>query len=208
MFIHQLFSGSHLLDLTSSDENYRKESLEQLQRVLDLTNSLAKSTYHRRHLWSLMLVVSASMISYLLANANLCIRKQQLRYRRLMYMMLRFLYKQCRHSVALWRTKISQYLRMPIRDSKLREEYSFNIFDTSHTSMACNHLGLDFYSSLSNLLPYTRHLHISDSAGTGDEGLQIGSGSIDFYKLSSILKTSDCKSFYPRSLARSPKWGC
>lgn len=53
-------------------------------------------------------------------------------------------------------------------------------FDTSHAALACNAVGHDLLSMVRVLKPYIRHLHVSDASGIGDEGLQIGEGTIDF----------------------------
>ena len=36
-------------------------------------------------------------------------------------------------------------------------------------------------------MPYSIHLHISDAAGAGGEGLQIGDGEIDFLSLFELI---------------------
>jgi N-acetylneuraminate synthase len=53
-------------------------------------------------------------------------------------------------------------------------------FDTSHAALACNALGHDLVKMVKELRPYIRHLHVSDASGIGDEGMQIGEGTIDF----------------------------
>ncbi len=56
-------------------------------------------------------------------------------------------------------------------------------FDVSHAALACNVYKADLVAMIETLLPYTRHLHLADAAGIGEEGLQIGEGSIDFQKV-------------------------
>jgi N-acetylneuraminate synthase len=53
-------------------------------------------------------------------------------------------------------------------------------FDTSHSKLYCNWAHVDFYEQVQVLLPYIRHLHLSDGAGLDGEGLQIGEGTIDW----------------------------
>jgi sialic acid synthase SpsE/sugar phosphate isomerase/epimerase len=53
-------------------------------------------------------------------------------------------------------------------------------YDSSHHKLYCNWAGVDFYEQLRLLLPYIRHLHLSDGAGLDGEGLQIGEGTIDW----------------------------
>jgi sialic acid synthase SpsE/sugar phosphate isomerase/epimerase len=60
-------------------------------------------------------------------------------------------------------------------------------FDTSHAALSCNAYGEDLLQMIKALKPYIRHLHVADGAGTGDEGLQITEGEIDFKKTLGIL---------------------
>lgn len=53
-------------------------------------------------------------------------------------------------------------------------------FDTSHAALACNAAGQDLVEMVTLLKPYIRHLHVADGADTGEEGLQIGAGTVDF----------------------------
>jgi N-acetylneuraminate synthase len=53
-------------------------------------------------------------------------------------------------------------------------------FDTSHSKLYCNWAHVDFYDQVRVLLPFIRHLHLSDGAGLDGEGLQIGEGTIDW----------------------------
>jgi N-acetylneuraminate synthase len=55
-------------------------------------------------------------------------------------------------------------------------------FDTSHSKLYCNWGHVDFYEQVQVLLPYIRHLHLSDGAGLDGEGLQIGEGTIDWVR--------------------------
>jgi len=60
-------------------------------------------------------------------------------------------------------------------------------YDTSHHKLYCNWAHVDFYEQLEVLLPYIRHLHLSDGAGLDGEGLQIGEGTIDWDKFFKVL---------------------
>lgn len=65
-------------------------------------------------------------------------------------------------------------------------------FDSSHAQLFCNlhHKDLADYASV--VQQWTKHLHISDAAGFGGEGLQIGDGEIDFEKLFAVLRNNPC----------------
>ena len=54
------------------------------------------------------------------------------------------------------------------------------VFDVCHAHLYCNHDGADLSDYISTVLPYIKHMHISDAAGISGEGLQVGEGEIDF----------------------------
>jgi sialic acid synthase SpsE/sugar phosphate isomerase/epimerase len=60
-------------------------------------------------------------------------------------------------------------------------------FDTSHAALECYRSGASLIESAYRCLPYVRHLHVSDGAGTSGEGLQIGEGQINFVELMPLL---------------------
>lgn len=60
-------------------------------------------------------------------------------------------------------------------------------YDSSHSKLYCNWARVDFYRQLKLMLPYIRHLHLSDGAGLDGEGLQIGEGSIDWVHFFRVL---------------------
>lgn len=65
------------------------------------------------------------------------------------------------------------------------------VFDTSHAGLYCNYYKKDMQEYAEKILPVTKYIHVSDAAGFGGEGLQIGDGSIDFKKLLPRLIESD-----------------
>lgn len=60
-------------------------------------------------------------------------------------------------------------------------------FDTSHAKLFCNWAHVDFNAQVEVLLPYIRHLHLSDGAGLDGEGLQIGEGTIDWVRFFEVI---------------------
>jgi sugar phosphate isomerase/epimerase len=61
-------------------------------------------------------------------------------------------------------------------------------FDSSHSKLYCNWAHVDFYEEVRILLPYARHLHLSDASGLDGEGLQIGEGNIDWVHFFDLSK--------------------
>ena len=60
-------------------------------------------------------------------------------------------------------------------------------YDTSHHKLYCNWSHTDFYEQVGVLLPFIRHLHLSDGAGLDGEGLQIGEGTIDWVHFFKVI---------------------
>jgi N-acetylneuraminate synthase len=63
-------------------------------------------------------------------------------------------------------------------------------FDVSHAALACNRSGESLADFAASVTPFVRHLHVSDAAGTGGEGLQIGEGDVNFIELMPVLLTA------------------
>jgi len=60
------------------------------------------------------------------------------------------------------------------------QETGLNIvFDLSHAAMYCNAKDKDLYEFITQVLPYTRHLHLADAYGLDGEGVQFYDGDID-----------------------------
>jgi N-acetylneuraminate synthase len=72
------------------------------------------------------------------------------------------------------------------------KESNLNVcFDTSHALLYCNQANISLENFAKNLSERVRHLHISDGAGTTQEGLQLGEGDLDFAHLFEILNSID-----------------
>ena len=58
--------------------------------------------------------------------------------------------------------------------------------DVSHSVMACNHYGWSIEEFIQKVAKHTVHIHISDAQGDDGEGIQMGSGDLNF---ESFIKT-------------------
>lgn len=63
-------------------------------------------------------------------------------------------------------------------------------FDTSHAALECHRTGESLADFARTILPYVRHLHLSDGAGVSGEGLQIHDGHVNFVELMPLLASS------------------
>ena len=186
----ELFSGSRLMDLASPDDDYRRYSISETQRVIDITRELKKhfpssdrpmivaniggitmdnllpseliDSYYQRFSSSLLLLdmEGVELIPQTMAPFPWHFGGQ--RYQNL------FVHAD---EITKWCQKLD--LRM--------------CFDISHSSLMSNHFGVDFYEFATKIAPITAHLHLGDASGVNGEGLQIGDGDIDFIKLDKIL---------------------
>jgi sugar phosphate isomerase/epimerase len=186
----ELFSGSRLMDLASADEEYRRYSISETQRVIEITRSFKKyfpvtkrpmivaniggftmdellpvselQSYYERFSDSLSALDmdGVELIPQTMAPFPWHFGGQ--RYQNL------FLHAE---EITYWCDKLN--LRM--------------CFDISHSRLMCNEFGLDFYDFAKKIAPITGHLHLGDASGVNGEGLQIDKGDIDFARLGSIL---------------------
>lgn len=61
-------------------------------------------------------------------------------------------------------------------------------YDVSHAKLACNYFDWSLQEFTRKVGPYSAHLHVVDARGNNEEGLQIGSGEIDFVSLGDDLR--------------------
>jgi N-acetylneuraminate synthase len=64
-------------------------------------------------------------------------------------------------------------------------------FDTSHAGLYCNQAGISLADCTRAVLDHIAYLHVSDSRGSTEEGLQIGEGEIDFEQFFAIVSKID-----------------
>lgn len=186
----ELFSGSHLMDLATPDEEYRKYSLEQTQRVIDITRAL-KSYF------------PVTIKPQIVANIGGFTMDALLPFEKIIPYYNRFaqsLSELDMDGVELipqtmapfpWHFGGQRYQNLFVKPEEIIEWcLKLNLrmcFDISHSCLACNHLGLDFYDFATRIAPFTAHLHLGDAQGVNGEGLQIGEGELDFERLGKIL---------------------
>lgn len=59
--------------------------------------------------------------------------------------------------------------------------------DVCHAQLWCNYANRDIVEYIETLRPWVSHLHVADASGMDGEGLQIGSGNLDFHRVLPIL---------------------
>ena len=187
----ELFAGSKLMDLATSDEGLRRYSLEQTQAVIDITRGLKK-------------FFPKTQRPPIVANIGGFTMDEPL---------------SAEHKVECYRIFAASLAELDLDGVELIPQtmapfpWHFggqrhqNIFifpeesaafcakhdlrmcvDISHTKLAANHFGFDFSEGLAQLGPHTAHLHFGDAKGLDGEGLQIGEGEIDFDEIGAVLR--------------------
>lgn len=186
----ELFSNSKLMDLTSLDEAYRKFSVLETQRVVNITRSL-KQFFPKT---SRPMIVAN--IGGFTMDAPLPLGVIQSYYERFALSLSELdlegveLIPQTMAPFP-WHFGGQRYQNIFVRADEIVEWCGkLNLrmcFDISHTKLTCNHFGVDFYSFAEKIAPLTAHLHFGDARGLNGEGLQVGDGDIDFLRLGKIL---------------------
>jgi sialic acid synthase SpsE/sugar phosphate isomerase/epimerase len=197
----ELFAGDHVLDLCSTDRDYRQHSIEELQQVIDLTRSL-KSFFQKSSRPCIVTNLGGFSVDAPLPRSQ---RHE--------------LYKLLSDSLSAldvegveiipqtmppfpWHFGGQRYHNLfvdPQDTVDFCQKYGYRVcLDVSHSKLACNHHKFSFKEFIEEVGTYTAHLHIADAEGVDGEGLQIGEGEIDFPALAEDLeKTAPQASFIP-----------
>ena len=186
----ELFKESHLMDLATPNSEYRKYSMEQTQRVIDITRNL-KAYFPKEK--KPMIVANIGGFSM-----DKPIPKSK----------TKEYYKQFFESLSNldtegveiipqtmapfpWHFGGQRYQNIFVEIEEIEKyckEFGIRMcFDISHSMLTCNHLKKDFYAFCEKIAPHTAYLHLGDASGVNGEGLQIGEGEIDFVRLGIIL---------------------
>ena len=190
----ELFEGSHLLDLASPDEVYRRNSCAEMQRVINITRNLKQFFPNTKRPMIVANIGGFSMdapIEELQKNAY---------YERFFGSLKQLdlagveLIPQTMAPFP-WHFGGQRYQNIFVLPEEILywcNKYQMRIcFDISHSALMCNHFKLNFYDFAKAIGPFSAHLHLGDASGVNGEGLQIGSGEIDFARLAAILD-SEC----------------
>jgi len=189
----ELFRGGRLMDLATDDSEYRQYSIRETQRVIDITRDLKKYFPKTKYPPIVCNIGGFSMDAPFPSE-----RKEQL-------------YATFAESLAEldmdgveiipqtmapfpWHFGGQRHQNIfifPNECATVCRKFGLRMcVDISHTRLAANHFGFDFYDAIATLGPYTRHYHLGDSLGVDGEGLQIGTGDIDFKKLGNMMASA------------------
>jgi N-acetylneuraminate synthase len=186
----ELFAGSRLMDLATPDEDMRRFSLQETQRVIDITRAL------KRFFPSTRRPPIVANIGGFTMDAALPPTEKAERYA----IFARSLGELDRDGVELlpqtmapfpWHFGGQRHQNIFILPEESAEFCAANglrmCLDISHTRLAANYFGFDFLAGLATLGPHTAHIHLGDAKGLDGEGLQVGEGEIDFKAVGEVL---------------------
>ena len=186
----ELFARDHILDLCSKDQEYRKHSIMELQRVINITR-LLKKYFHKTE----RPVVVTNVGGF---NKGGFSPKEQ---RPDMYNCVADALNQIdSDGVELiiqtmlpfpWHFGGQSYHNLFINPDEIVEFCSKTGYriclDISHSQMACSYYKWSLDEFVRKVGKYTAHLHVVDALGVDGEGVQIGKGDVDFVQLSKTL---------------------
>jgi len=186
----ELFKESHLMDLATPDEEYRKISIIETQKVIDITRKLKKYFPKENKPQIVANIGGFSMDAPFSEGIKSSYYEQ-------FFQSLKELDTEGVEIIPQtmapfpWHFGGQRYQNIFVHIDeivKYCKEYNIRMcFDVSHTMLTCNHFKQDFYEFAKKIAPYTAHIHMGDAKGVNGEGLQIGEGEIDFVKLGQIL---------------------
>ena len=186
----ELFGGSHLMDLTTNNEEYRAESIIKTQKIIDITKKMKEFFPKTVRPLIVANVGGFTMDKPLLANVI------QGYYERFGDSLSRLdldgieLIPQTMAPFP-WHFGGQRFQNIFINKEEILKWCKIlNIricLDVSHSFLSCNYFEEDFYEYCQVLGPYVAHLHLGDAKKLNGEGLQIGEGMIDFIRLGKIL---------------------
>jgi sialic acid synthase SpsE/sugar phosphate isomerase/epimerase len=186
----ELFANDHIMDLCSADPIYRKKSIAELQRVINIT--LLLKPYFKKALRPKIIINAGGYSLDKLIPQSERINK---------YILIADAFK----ALDLSRVEIIPQT-MPPFPWHFGGQRFHNLFmianeivhfcksnnmrvclDISHSKLVCNKEHQSFKEFLELVAPYSAHIHVVDAEGVDGEGLQIHEGDIDFSLVGSIL---------------------
>lgn len=178
-----LFANDHIIDMASSDTEYRKRSIAELQRVVDLTRELRSWFPNEAHPVVILNIGGFTRAGFVSEDE-----------RRVMYELVNESFDLVDdEGVELLAQTLPPYpwimggqlysnLLLTGADSAwFAETFGRRLcLDTSHSRLAATYTGESFVEMVEAIAPHAAHLHLVDALGVDGEGVQVGEGDIDW----------------------------
>jgi N-acetylneuraminate synthase len=196
-----LFTGDHILNLAADDDAYRRRSIDELARVIDVAREMQAYFTRAR---ATKVVVSMGGFS---TDAFVTRRERWSMYERVADSVRRLdtsgveLLAQTLPPFPWYRG--GQLFCNLFVDPEDTAEFcrltgTKLCLDIAHSQLAANHTHRGLGDWVSVLAGAIAHLHIVDAAGVDGEGLQVGEGDVDFASLAaSLAQVAPGASFIP-----------
>ncbi len=196
----ELFEDSELLDLVSDDLDYRARSIENIKRVIDVTETI------RRYFPNADSALIVANIGGFSMDVPVAPDRRLVYYKRFTEVVARIDFGSTElvpQNMAPfpWHFGGQRYQNIFMYPDELVEAAKSNelrlCLDLSHLRMTCTYFGFDFNTELVKLLPFSAHLHIADAKGLNGEGVDLGDGDIDWNKAWPLIASKPNLSFIP-----------
>jgi sialic acid synthase SpsE/endonuclease IV len=185
----ELFQGDHILDLCSENETYRQRSIQEFQRVINVTRDLQKF-FNQKNTPIVTNVGGFDLNGFVSAEK-----------RKILYaLFLDSLGKVDMKDVEVipqtmppfpWHFGGQSHHNLFVDPDEIAEICQNNkmriCFDISHSQLACNYYNISMTDFFKKVGTYVSHMHIADAKGHDGEGLQIGEGTMDFKHLCELI---------------------
>lgn len=188
----ELFSGDHLLDLTSQDEAYLARSLVEMNRVCDVARGL-KKYFPKTNRPVIVVNVGGFNSDGFISDAE-----KKAKYERLSES-LKLIQSDGVELIIQtmppfpWHFGGQSFHNLFVSPAEIADfcdRFDYRIcLDISHTMMACNHFGWQLSDAVEAVAPFVAHMHVVDAKGSDGEGVQIGEGDVDFNELAKKLSS-------------------
>ncbi len=185
-----LFAGDFILNLASEDEAHWQRSVEELQRVIEITRSL------RQFFTVDADPVVISSVGGFTSDRHVPLDELPDMYARVAAGLDRVDDSGVRLACQTlppfpWYMGGQLYCNLFVRPSDtaaFAQRYGRRLcLDVSHSKLAATFLGQPFSEAVALLAPYTEHLHLVDAVGVDGEGVQVGDGEVDWAVLAEQL---------------------
>jgi N-acetylneuraminate synthase len=186
----ELFADDHLLDLASQIEIYRGQSIQYLQKTIDITVEI-------RELLGLSnkpnVVVNMGGFS---RNGFSSKHETKMGYDLIYDSLERVDHSEvtiCAQTMPPfpWHFGGQQYHNLFINPEEILEfslqSGTYICLDTSHTLMASKYFNFDFFDAVSKLSPIIKHIHLADAIGYDQEGVKLGQGELDIVRFKKMI---------------------
>ena len=179
-----VFEEDHLLDLSSSNKEYRQKSVDNLQKVVDLANRL-RPYFKTDNKTKIIATLGGFTRNHLMTEDE---KKDA--YERVAESLNDLTEGETDVIIQTvppfpWYFGGQMLLNLFVNSEEISEfcsTYDRRIcLDVSHSQLACNNNSDETLSDFIQLVkPFVSHMHIADAYSIDQEGLQLGLGDIDF----------------------------